>query len=105
MRIFLGWARNVKKRLDFRIFPGSLVSGFGVLTFRCFCYSVFAPVGGCANCPTLIFLSRVETFFQCELSCRVVAFLVGHGMRTRFRVPTERGRRLARPTSNITEFR
>ena len=50
------------------------------------------------------FFLASENFLQREQSRRVVVcFLVGHGMRTHFRVLTERGRRgLARPTGIYT---
>ena len=43
------------------------------------------------------FPSRVKTFFAESSHVALLLFLVGHGMRTHFRVLTERGRRLARP--------
>ena len=75
-----------------------------MLAFRCFCYFGFAPLVGARIVRLSFFSLASENFLRREQSRRVVAFLVGHGMRTHFRVLTERGRRLARPTSNISEF-
>ena len=93
---FFRWARNVKICLDFRFF---LEGWFREL--ECSRSVVFVilclPRWWVRELSDSHFFLASENFFQWELSSRVVAFLVGHGMRTRFRVPTERGRRLARP--------
>ena len=68
-----------------------------MLAFRRFCYSGFAPLVGARIVRLSFFSLASENFLRREQSRRVVAFLVGHGMRTHFRVLTERGRRLARP--------